>query len=380
VHLDWYWYLLVFALALVGTLLATPLSIGVARRFDIIDYPNERRINTQPTPRLGGTALFFGILLSLGVFFLLAHISNDLFTVRGITRGVNYFGVALSLSIIFFVGLLDDLFELSASLKFTGQIVAAIIATASGVLLERLVNPIGVETIHLGLFAYPITVFYLVAFANIINLIDGLDGLAAGIVTISAGALFILALGKGGYDAALMSVALIGACLGFLWFNFHPARVFMGDSGALMLGFALGIISLFGVVRTPALMSLLIPVVVAGIPVIDTFTSIVRRLRAKTSIAKADDQHIHHRFINLGFSQRTAVLIMYGLSILLALCAVLIANYTGPLRILVFAVLCVGVVLFVWRLGLLGTVLTHHYNKRERPGGDPRHPTDKKRR
>jgi UDP-GlcNAc:undecaprenyl-phosphate GlcNAc-1-phosphate transferase len=377
VHLNWYWHLLVFALALVSTLLITPLSIWIARRFDIIDYPDERRVNTLPTPRLGGIAIFCGISLSLGLFFLLGHIFSDVFTLRGITRGVNYLGVAASLTVIFVVGLLDDFFGLSASVKFVGQILAAIIATASGVLLERLINPIGGGIIDLGLFAYPITVFYLVAFANIINLIDGLDGLAAGIVAISAGALFVLTLSKNGYDAAIMSMALVGACLGFLWFNFHPARIFMGDSGALLLGFALGVISLFGVLRTPALTSLLVPVVVAGIPVIDTFTSIIRRLRTKTSIAQADVQHIHHRFINLGFGQRTTVLIMYCLSALLALCAVLLANYAGVIRITVFIILCVGVILFVWRLGLLETVLTHHYNRRGRLDGENKRPANK---
>jgi UDP-GlcNAc:undecaprenyl-phosphate GlcNAc-1-phosphate transferase len=369
VSLDWYWYLLVFALALVATLLATPLSMRIARRFDIIDYPDARRVNTRPTPRLGGIALFIGVLVAIGVFALIENVSGGLFTIRGIMRGINYLGVAGSLTVIFLVGLLDDFLELSALTKFIGQVIAAIIAAASGVLLEHLINPLDGRVIDLGFFAYPITVFYLVAFVNIINLIDGLDGLAAGIVAISAGALFVLALGKGGYDAAIVSVAVLGACLGFLRFNFYPARGFMGDSGALLLGFILGVISLFSVLRTPALVSLLVPMVVAGIPVIDTFTSIVRRLRSGRSIARADVQHIHHRFINLGFSQRTTVLVMYGLSALLSLSAVIIARYAGAIRIAIFAVLCIGVILLVWRLGLLGTILTHHYNRRERPDG-----------
>jgi UDP-GlcNAc:undecaprenyl-phosphate GlcNAc-1-phosphate transferase len=337
----------------------------LAKRFNAIDYPDGRRVNTSPTPRLGGIAIFFGIFLAIAILYLIDATTNA-FTIRGIARSINYYGVAGAAVVIFAVGILDDFLKISALTKLLGQVVAAAIATASGVLISHIVSPFGMGMVNLGIFAYPVTVFYLVAFANIINLIDGLDGLAAGIVSIAAAALFILALGKGGADASIVAIAIVGACLGFLYFNFHPAKVFMGDSGSLLLGFSLGVISLFSVVRTPALVSLLIPVVIAGVPVIDTFTSIVRRLRAGKSIVGADKQHIHHRFINFGFDQATTVLIMYALSALLAVCAVLMAQYQGFIRVAIVVLLLIVVVLVVWRLGLMRSVLTHHYNKREK--------------
>jgi len=309
--------------------------------------------------------LFIGIFVSIGVFYLVSETFHSSIEIQSIINGINYFGVMLAVAVMFAVGLIDDFVSLKPLVKLAGQIVAAIIATASGVLLDHLANPFAVGFLEFGVFAYPITIFYLVAFANIINLIDGLDGLAAGISTISGAALLMLAMSKGGFDAVVFACALIGACLVFLFFNFHPARIFMGDSGALMLGFLLGLISLFGVVRTPALISLLVPVTIAGIPVLDTFFSIVRRVRAGQSIGERDIGHIHHRFINFGYDQRTTVLIMYALSALLAFCSVLIAEYTGVIRILFLLVLLAIAVILVWRLGLTESVLQHHYNRRE---------------
>ncbi|MDR3315970.1 MAG: undecaprenyl/decaprenyl-phosphate alpha-N-acetylglucosaminyl 1-phosphate transferase [Coriobacteriales bacterium] len=363
--MDWYWYLFILAVAGACTALSSPLAFWLARRFDAIDYPDGKRVNTTPTPRLGGVMLFIGIFVSIGVFYLVSETFHSSIEIQSIINGINYFGVMLAVAVMFAVGLIDDFVSLKPLVKLAGQIVAAIIATASGVLLDHLANPFAVGFLEFGVFAYPITIFYLVAFANIINLIDGLDGLAAGISTISGAALLMLAMSKGGFDAVVFACALIGACLVFLFFNFHPARIFMGDSGALMLGFLLGLISLFGVVRTPALISLLVPVTIAGIPVLDTFFSIVRRVRAGQSIGERDIGHIHHRFINFGYDQRTTVLIMYALSALLAFCSVLIAEYTGVIRILFLLVLLAIAVILVWRLGLTESVLQHHYNRRE---------------
>ncbi len=363
--MEWYWFAAVFLIAIIGTAAVTPLVIKLAWRVDAVDYPDGRRVNTKPTPRLGGVAIFIGLILALGFIVVVNVIDPDLLHIRGLNKDINYYGVGVAMVVIFITGFFDDVYQIRPLVKFLGQIIAAIIACASGVLFSHFLNPFGPGVIDIGWLAYPVTVFYLVAFANIINLIDGLDGLASGVVLICAGALFFLSVTRGGMDAAIMAIALVGVCGGFLFFNFYPAKIFLGDSGALLLGFSLGLVSLFGVVRATALISLLIPVVIAGIPVIDTFTSIVRRLRAGQHIFSADKEHVHHRFINLGFSQRTTVLIIYGISIVLAILAILISQDHSPLRIVYVVILIVVVALFIWRLGLTSTVLTHHYEKRQ---------------
>jgi len=337
----------------------------IAKRVDAIDYPDGRRVNTQPTPRLGGVALFFGLMLSLGFIVVLNVMYPDVLHIRGFNQSINYFGVGAALAVMFAVGLIDDMFQIKPVIKLLGQVTAAIIACTSGVLFSHFLNPFEAGVINIGIWAYPVTVFYLVAFANIINLIDGLDGLASGVVAICAVALCILSFSRGSMDAALMAVALAGACVGFLYFNFHPAKVFLGDSGSLVLGFGLGLVSLFGVVRATALISLLIPVVIAGIPVIDTFTAIIRRLRMGRPVFKADKAHVHHRLISFGFSQRRTVVIIYGISIVLAALAILIAQDQSFMRIVYVAVLIILVALFIWRLGLFSSVLTHHYERRQ---------------
>lgn len=366
IFLEWFWFLAIILVAFIGTVLATPLAMKLAWRVGAVDYPDGRRINTKPTPRLGGVGVFCGLVLALGFIVVVNIIDPDLLPIRGLNKDINYFGVGGALAVMFAIGLIDDIRQIRALPKFIGQIAAAAIACASGVLFSHFLNPFGPGVIDIGWLAYPVTVFYLVAFANIINLIDGLDGLASGVVAICAAALFFLSFSRDGMDAAIVAIAIVGVCGGFLIFNFYPAKIFLGDSGSLLLGFGLGLVSLFGVVRTTALVSLLIPVVIAGIPVIDTFTSIVRRKRSGQPIFSADKEHVHHRFINLGFSQKTTVLIIYGLSTILAVLAILIAQGQGPLRLVYVGVLVVVVALFIWRLGLMSTVLTHHYEKRSK--------------
>jgi len=368
--LEWYWFCAIVLIALIGTVACVPLSIRLAERLDAIDYPDGRRVNTKPTPRLGGVAVFLGLAAALGFVVVVNWLFPDLLDIRGLNKEINYLGVGVALFVMFITGFFDDIFQIRPFVKLLGQITAAIIACASGVLFSHFLNPFGPGVLDIGWAAYPFTIFYLVAFANIINLIDGLDGLASGVVAICATALCVLSFSRGGSDAAIVATALVGICVGFLFFNFYPAKVFLGDSGALVLGFGLGLVSLFGVVRATALVSLLIPVVIAGIPVIDTFTSIIRRARSGKPITGADKDHVHHRFINLGFSQRTTVLIIYGLSIILSILAILIAQSHSPQRIVYIIILIVIVAFFIWRLGLFSSVLTHHYERRKTQNDD----------
>lgn len=363
--MDYYWYLLAFAIALVATLLITPLTIKLATRFDIIDYPNERRINSKPTPRLGGVAIALGIAVSLGVMALVlsplvANVPLD------IHPGINYLGVGAALLVIFAVGLIDDICTVRVRYKLLGQILAATIACFSGVLFDTITNPFNDEIINIGWIAYPITIIYLIAFANIINLIDGLDGLAAGIVAIAAAALFTISIGKNHTDTALVTIAIAGACIAFLRYNSHPARVFMGDSGALTLGFLIGLVSLFGVSRTPTIVALLVPIVIAGIPVIDTFSAIVRRIRLGESVVEADTSHIHHRLMNIGYDQRTTAYVLYVLTGLLSLFALLIIGRGGFVRLIVILLLFILVAALMFGLKLTEPILRHYFIKRPR--------------
>lgn len=366
--MDWLEYGVLFAVAAVVTIALTPLARKLAIKLDAIDYPSARRVNMLPIPRMGGVAIFGGILAALAVagFGVYAFGWVDPFIdYNGIE--VNYWGVLLGTVLIFLVGAVDDVVDLNPKAKMLGQIVAACVVAGSGLLFSSIHNPIGEGYIEFGWVAYPLTVFYLVAFANVINLIDGLDGLAAGITGISAITILLFAVLTGRFDAALFSVILVGVCAGFLKSNFFPASIFMGDSGALLLGFALGIISLFAVARSALFVSLLVPILAAGVPILDTFFAIVRRKREHRPIDEADKGHIHHRLMRAGFSQRATVLIMWAWTALLAACGVIITWADNLVRIPIFLIACAVTAYAIVKLRLLGDALSHHFNPRRKP-------------
>lgn len=366
--MDWLEYGVLFAVAAVVTIALTPLARKLAIKLDAIDYPSARRVNMLPIPRMGGVAIFGGILAALAVagFGVYAFGWVDPFIdYNGIE--VNYWGVLLGTVLIFLVGAVDDVVDLNPKAKMLGQIVAACVVAGSGLLFSSIHNPIGEGYIEFGLVAYPLTVFYLVAFANVINLIDGLDGLAAGITGISAITILLFAVLTGRFDAALFSVILVGVCAGFLKSNFFPASIFMGDSGALLLGFSLGVISLFAVARSALFVSLLVPILAAGVPILDTFFAIVRRKREHRPIDEADKGHIHHRLMRAGFSQRATVLIMWAWTALLAACGVIITWADNLVRIPIFLIACAVTAYAIVKLRLLGDALSHHFNPRRKP-------------
>lgn len=366
--MDWLEYGVLFAVAAVVTIALTPLARKLAIKLDAIDYPSARRVNMLPIPRMGGVAIFGGILAALAVagFGVYAFGWVDPFIdYNGIE--VNYWGVLLGTVLIFLVGAVDDVVDLNPKAKMLGQIVAACVVAGSGLLFSSIHNPIGEGYIKFGWVAYPLTVFYLVAFANVINLIDGLDGLAAGITGISAITILLFAVLTGRFDAALFSVILVGVCAGFLKSNFFPASIFMGDSGALLLGFSLGVISLFAVARSALFVSLLVPILAAGVPILDTFFAIVRRKREHRPIDEADKGHIHHRLMRAGFSQRATVLIMWAWTALLAACGVIITWADNLVRIPIFLIACAVTAYAIVKLRLLGDALSHHFNPRRKP-------------
>ena len=366
--MDWLEYGVLFAVAAVVTIALTPLARKLAIKLDAIDYPSARRVNMLPIPRMGGVAIFGGILAARAVagFGVYAFGWVDPFIdYNGIE--VNYWGVLLGTVLIFLVGAVDDVVDLNPKAKMLGQIVAACVVAGSGLLFSSIHNPFGEGYIEFGWVAYPLTVFYLVAFANVINLIDGLDGLAAGITGISAITILLFAVLTGRFDAALFSVILVGVCAGFLKSNFFPASIFMGDSGALLLGFSLGVISLFAVARSALFVSLLVPILAAGVPILDTFFAIVRRKREHRPIDEADKGHIHHRLMRAGFSQRATVLIMWAWTALLAACGVIITWADNLVRIPIFLIACAVTAYVIVKLRLLGDALSHHFNPRRKP-------------
>ena len=357
-------YPLLFLVALLATLLATPLAKCIAQHLGAIDKPDERRINKVPIPRMGGIGIALGLVAAVAVQVAGTKLLGwpTVFVPHMQLQGVDYKLLTVAVVIVFLTGAIDDVRTLKPRQKLLGQILAACMAAASGLVIGNVANPFTAELIPIGWLAYPITVVYLVAFTNVINLIDGLDGLAAGITAISCAAMFYLSYEAHQIDAAVLACILAGCCLGFLRYNFNPASIFMGDCGSNMLGFLLGVIALLGVNRVAAATTLIVPLVIAGVPIIDTFAAIVRRRRGHTAISQADTGHIQHRLIKQGFDQKQAAIMIYGWSILLAAGAIIMTKVALPLRFIVF-ILLIGVsAVFIKKLHLFEPVLLHRYN------------------
>jgi len=349
--------------ALVGVAVAvtlglTPLVRAMAVRFGVVDRPGGRKVHTGAIPRLGGVAILGGI--AGAVALQMAGESAWGWKAALATGSPQVIGCLAGMAVIFVVGLVDDVVSLNAGQKLLGQVVAAGVLIASGVRIDFVSNPFG-GIVVLGLLSIPVTAVYVVGFTNVINLIDGLDGLAAGVSAIGAVTMLLLALQGNQLAAAALAAALIGACVGFLRYNFHPASIFMGDSGSLLLGFTLAAISLLGVMKSVAAIALLVPLLIIGVPVFDTASAIIRRVRHNRPIQEADRGHIHHRLLGRGFDQRQTVLIIYVWSTALGVGAYAMRWAATPVKLLTFAVLA-GLSLFMisW-LGLFE--VAHHHGE-----------------
>jgi len=349
-------HFIVIASALIVTWACTPLVRLMGKRWGIVAHSGGRHVHHGAIPRIGGVAMFAGFAAAV-----LVRVAGEHFFgwPAVLTRpGQHLWGVVAGITVMFLVGIVDDIIEMKPGQKFAGQIVAAAIVIYSGVSIDFFSNPFGGGLVLLGVLSIPITLFWIAGFTNIINLIDGLDGLAAGVTAIAAVSLLVLAQQSNQPVAAVLAAALFGTCLGFLRFNFHPASIFMGDSGALFLGFTLAVISLLGVMKSVAAITLVVPLLVVGVPVFDTFSAIVRRRRHGRPIQEADKGHIHHRLLGRGFNQRQTVLIIYAWSIALAVGAYTV-RWTPPwLRIVTFSVLGILSAFMAYWLGLFEAV--HH--------------------
>lgn len=323
--------------AAVVALITTPVVRSLAFRVGAVDVPKDgRRMHTHPIPRMGGLAIFFGFLLSVLVFLPLTD------QLRSMLLGA---------VIIVILGIFDDIYALPAKPKFLVQILAALIAVWGGNRIEFLSNPniFSSEPYwELGILAIPFTVIWIAAITNAVNLIDGLDGLACGVSTISSMTLLVIALIVSEPDVAVITAALAGACIGFLPYNLNPAKIFMGDTGSTFLGFILAVVSIQGLFKFYTIMSFAVPFLMLGLPIFDTCFAILRRLAKGQSPMSPDRLHIHHRLIDMGFSQKQAVATLYIISAILGLSAVVLTT-SGTTKAMMFLMsLCVAGAVAAW--------------------------------
>jgi len=303
---------------------ASPLVRQFAHTIGAIDVPrDERRMHKTPIPRLGGLAMFLGFFSAVLLFADIDH------TLAGILLGA---------VVIIVLGVIDDITALPSWIKLVVQIGAALIAVWHGVRIEFFSNPLFFSEnayIDLGFLSVPLTVIWIVAITNSVNLIDGLDGLAVGVSAISSASLLIISIVLIQDNIALVMAALTGACVGFMPYNMSPAKMFMGDTGALFLGFILATISVTGLFKFYTIISFAVPFLILALPIFDTVSAIFRRVSRGKSPMSPDRSHVHHRLIDMGFSQKQSVAILYTLSSVLALAAVVLTT-SGELKSMLF--------------------------------------------
>lgn len=314
---------------------STPLVKAFANKVGAIDVPDETRVHNTPTPRLGGLAIFLGFLFAVVLF-------------ADVTRQVQ--GMLLGAVVIVISGVIDDITPLKWYIKIVFQVAAALIAVYHGIVVTAVSNPnifSAADLLVFGNWGIPITVIWIIGMTNAVNLIDGLDGLACGVSGISSVTMLVIALLVADMNVAVIMAALAGACIGFLPYNLNPAKIFMGDTGALLLGYILSTASIMGLFKFYAIISFAVPFLVLGLPLFNTaFVFIIRILKGKNPMHR-DRGHFHDRLIGMGLSQKQAVAVLYVISGILGLAAVVITT-SGEMRALIFVI----AVLVAWLIGM----------------------------
>lgn len=331
-------YILALVIALLASFLLTPYVKKLAFRIGAVDRPDQRKVHTKIMPRLGGLGIY--------VAFVLAVVCS-----MPLTKDI--IGMLLGGTFIVLVGILDDKYQLPAKVKLLGQILAACVLVAFDIRIEWLNNPFGDGYLYLEYLSIPFTIFWVISFTNVVNLIDGLDGLAAGVSGIASITVIVVAVHQGFYSVAVITAALAGAILGFIHYNFNPATIFMGDTGSMFIGYMLAAISIFGAVKSAATIALVVPAIALGLPIMDTAFAILRRYSNGRPIFQPDKGHLHHRLLAMGMSQRQAVLLMYGISVVLSVAAILLTEVSGYLAALVVAVIITLVAIGAKKIGIL---------------------------
>jgi UDP-GlcNAc:undecaprenyl-phosphate GlcNAc-1-phosphate transferase len=290
------------AVAALVAVCVTPIAVRLAHRIGAVDEPRARGLSDSPMPRLGGVAIFVGVLVSAVIFLPLDG---------------RFGAIVAGAAVITIVGALDDVFELSAPVKLAGQSAAALIPVLDGVRVEDFTLPF-VHRVELGDLGIPLTVLGIVLIMNVVNFSDGIDGLAAGVCAIAAAAFVVIAFDLERANAAVLAAIIAGAALGFLVHNFHPATVFMGDCGSNLLGLLLACVAVEGTVKTQAVLALVLPLIVLAVPFLDTTFVVLKRLKYRRPVYEADREHFHHRMDRIGFSTRRTVLYLYAWTLMLA--------------------------------------------------------------
>ncbi|MFD0827020.1 glycosyltransferase family 4 protein [Neobacillus sp. M.A.Huq-85] len=328
---------LTFLLCFLCSILITPIVKKLAFKLGATDNPNQRKVHLKIMPRLGGLAIYVSFILGL----LLMHPDSQY-----------HAAIVVGSVIILAAGILDDIYELSAKIKFLLQISAALIVVYWGGVHVDFINlPFG-GNLYFGAMSVPITVIWIVGVTNAINLIDGLDGLAAGVSSIALITISAMAIVMGDPYVMTMGAILLASTLGFLIFNFHPAKIFMGDTGALFLGYMIAVLSLLGF-KNVAFISFVVPVIILGVPISDTFFAIVRRLYNKNPLSAPDKSHLHHCLLKLGFTHRQTVLLIYAMSAMFGLAAVIFTMTTVWGSILMLIIILLAIELIVESIGLI---------------------------
>ena len=334
-----------FLTSLVAAVLLTPWVRKHATDLGVLDHPGGRRIHDRPIPRAGGVAVY----LAFFPVFLAAIAVHDALGVTSVRWNASITALSVAGTLVFLLGLVDDVRGLTPRTKVLVQAIAALIAWSGGIAVARIGIPF-YGAVELGVLSFPVTVFWFLLLANAINLIDGLDGLAAGIVFFASVTLLSVFTGAN-LGVAIGLASLSGATLGFLRYNFNPASIFLGDSGSYLLGFLFAGLTVLGSVKTQAAVGLLIPVIALGVPLFDVLWSPIRRFILGRRLFTADMDHIHHRLVSLGWTTRRAVLTLYGLTVVMGVGAVLLTHTRSERNALVLVLVGAGAIFAIRKLG-----------------------------
>ena len=310
-------------ISIISSVILTPLVIKFAKKFGYVDIPKDnRRVHEKPMPRIGGIAIVLSMFIGLFIYYIFTR------NIPSISLNNKFTGYILGAIVIFAMGILDDMYNLRARYKFVFQLIAAIIVCSFGIVIDTAKIPfIHTDLIDLGILSIPITMIWVIGITNAVNLIDGLDGLAAGISSISSLALLIIFITtSASLEAIIITAVLFGATVGFIPYNFNPAKTFMGDVGSNFLGFTLAIVSILGLAKGYTMIAIVAPLLILGVPIFDTLFAMVRRFFAGKPLLTPDGAHIHHRLLKKGFSQKQAVIILYTITSVLCIFAVIIIS------------------------------------------------------
>ena len=336
-----------FLLAFITAFVITPYTIRLARKVGAVDIPNDRRVNKTAMPRLGGLAVIAGFVMSAIYLVITMKVENKIdFISDGLDKKI--LGVFLGGTILTIICFIDDVKGIKPLVKLAGQLLSAIVVASCGVLIDNFVIPFKENSIIINeVFSYILTIGWIVGITNAINLIDGLDGLSSGITLIACISLLIIfSLNGSPLIAIILITALAGGIVGFLPYNFNPAKTFIGDVGSNFMGFAIAVISILGVAKTYTAIVIIAPIIVLALPIFDTIWAIIRRIVKSKSIKgvfKADKGHLHHKLMARGYTQKQAVLILYGITATLGMVAIILLD-SGPWKAISFALLVIAIV------------------------------------